>query len=128
MLNPNQDSEYKGIVSTTADGEVLYIPTEDEREHTSIKVKHVGNWDPTEYHHPKNQHQDRLKEVSEKRQIKPVKRKNSAIPKPKPATKLVDMSTGKKRPIDLGVEAAKQKDLSRRGLNTKSKNNDINDK
>lgn len=115
MPRPNSyNKDYGGIASITADGETLFIPT--EREYSGIKVVHQGEWDPLEYHHPKNQHQDRLKESSEKRQMKPIPRNNTKLEKPKPTTKTVDLSTNTKKLVDPKLDQAHLNDLKNKGL------------
>ena len=76
-----------------------------------IKVKHAGDWDKQDYHSHQKAHPNKLAETSEKRQMKPRPRPN-AFNKPKPTTKILDLSTGKSKEIEAAVE----KDLKQRNI------------
>lgn len=91
------------------------MPRNEDFEYQGIKVNHAGNWDKQEYHSHQNAHPDKLRKTSEERQMKPRARRDD-FNKPKPTTKILDLSTGKSREI----EEANKKDLAKRNIRTKN--------
>ena len=80
-------------------------------EYGGIKVSHAGDWDKAKYHSHQEAHPNKLQETSEKRAMKPRPRPDG-YDKPKPTTKILDLSTGKSKEI----EAAVQKDWEKRNI------------
>ena len=91
-------------------------PRNEDFDYDGVKTIHSGGWDANAYHHPNNQHHDRLKAETEKRSLKPISRKRSKIDSPKPVTKTVDLATNTKTVVDEGLNQAHQNDLKTKGL------------
>lgn len=82
----------------------------DYPNYTGLKVDHMGP-DPRDYHHPRHQHPGQLQKTSEERALK-AKPRRSNDNKPKPSTKILDLSTGKSKEIQKAVN----KDLKARNI------------
>ena len=80
-------------------------------EYGGIKTTHSGGWSAQDYHDHNKAHPDKLRQTSEERAMKPRPRPN-AYEKPKPTTKVFDLSTGKSKDIQDAVD----KDLKKRNL------------
>ena len=83
--------------------------------YSGLKVSHSGEWNANKYHHPSQQHQDKLKETSNRRALQPLRRAERPEG-PKPSTKKIDLATGKKIELDPKVEEANKQDLKRRNI------------
>ena len=90
------------------------MPTSDQfPNYQGIRSQHSGGWTPSEYHSHQKAHPNKLQETSKKRAMKPRPRPNT-FDSPKPTTKILDLSTGKR--TDAKVEEALENDLKKRNL------------
>ena len=85
-------------------------------EYGGLNVSHSGNWNRQDYHDHNKTHPNRLAEESEKRSPKPLIRERSKLDKPVPSTKIVDLATNKKTPVDSSLEKAHKNDLKNKGI------------
>lgn len=86
------------------------MPRNEDFNYTGIKASHSGGWSAGEYHSHQNAHPDKLRETSEKRQMQPRPRPD--FNKPKPTTKILDLSTGKAKELEQAIK----KDLEKRNI------------
>ena len=92
------------------------MPSNDQFDYQGIKVQHSGNWNRQDYHDHNKVHLDKSNKEIQGRSLPVVNRQRDKLNAPKPETKIVDLATNKKTPIDLGVQQAHNKELKNRGL------------